>query len=74
VAVLLIGGVVRELSSWAGQGSGLANGVGRLSLAAPAEVTVRAFDAAGTQVAETMFSDDIDQRRSATGEPEIHGW
>jgi hypothetical protein len=48
--------------------------VGRLDLAAPAEVTVRALDAAGATVAETAFTDDIDQRGSAMGEPEIHNW
>jgi hypothetical protein len=52
----------------------LVNGVGRFALAAPAEVTVRTLDAAGAPVAETRFSDNIDQRRSATGEPDIRGW
>ena len=52
----------------------LDRGVGRLDLAAPAEVTVRALDASGATVAETAFTDDVDQRRSATGEPEIHNW
>jgi hypothetical protein len=52
----------------------LANGVGRFPLAMPAEVTVRALDASGALVAETRFSDNIDQRRSATGEPDIQGW
>jgi hypothetical protein len=52
----------------------LTNGVGRLHLALPAEVTVRAFDASGAQVASTAFSDDIEQRRQAMGEPEIKGW
>jgi hypothetical protein len=52
----------------------LTNGVGRFALAAPVEVTVRALDAAGNPVAETRFSDNIAQRRSATGEPDIQGW
>lgn len=37
-------------------------------------MTVRALDASGATVAEVAFTDDIDQRRSATGESEVHGW
>jgi hypothetical protein len=48
--------------------------VSRLESAAPAEVTVRALDASGATVAEVAVTDDIDQRRSATGESEVHGW
>jgi hypothetical protein len=52
----------------------LDRGVSRLESAAPAEVTVRALDASGATVAEVAVTDDIDQRRSATGESEVHGW
>jgi hypothetical protein len=52
----------------------LDRGVGRLTLASPAAVTVRAYDSAGKVVAERQFSDKIDDRGDGMYEPEIRSW
>jgi hypothetical protein len=52
----------------------LANGVGQFSLAAPLDVTVRAFDAQGTVVAERAFTDAFTVGDSSTVEPQVKGW
>ena len=50
-------------------------GAARIPLPGPVDVTVRAFDASGTQLAETRFSDDISTRLGGNAaEPEIRGW
>lgn len=49
----------------------LVNGVGKLDLAGPLQVTVRAFDAQGTVVAERAFTDSL---TSSGVEPELQGW
>ena len=49
----------------------LNNGVGRVDLAGPVELTVRALDAQGAVVAQRPFTDTL---RSAGLEPDVKGW
>jgi hypothetical protein len=50
-------------------------GAARIHLPGPVDVTVRAFDNNGQQLAETRFSDDISNRMGGNAaEPEIRGW
>ncbi|GAA2585292.1 hypothetical protein GCM10010399_14230 [Dactylosporangium fulvum] len=51
----------------------LVNGVGRLDLAGPVELTVRAYDAQGAVVAERPFA-DVTVLPAGGYEPAIRGW
>jgi hypothetical protein len=52
----------------------LDKGIGRISLAAPLDATVRTYDAGGTVVAERPFKDITGLAPTGGYEPDIKGW
>ncbi|MEV4134023.1 hypothetical protein AB0J72_17865 [Dactylosporangium sp. NPDC049742] len=52
----------------------LSNGIGRIELPGPLQLTVRALDAQGKVVAQRAFADLTGNQPSGGYEPEIHGW
>ncbi|MEU0553248.1 hypothetical protein [Dactylosporangium sp. NPDC006015] len=52
----------------------LSNGLGRVELPGPLQLTVRALDAQGKVVAQRAFADLTGNQPSGGYEPEVHGW
>ncbi|GAA1573626.1 hypothetical protein GCM10009827_114410 [Dactylosporangium maewongense] len=52
----------------------LSNGLGRVELPGPLQLTVRALDAQGKVIAQRAFADLTGNQPSGGYEPEVHGW